>query len=87
MNGIRVMALLACAAAAWVALPIVRAFRRRNGPQAPGPSAASNPESAGDAAEQAVRRWREREVSCPRCGPRPESEALYCSSCGQELVD
>jgi len=23
--------------------------------------------------------------SCPRCGPRPESDALFCSSCGRQL--
>lgn len=24
-------------------------------------------------------------VSCPNCGPRPESDALFCSSCGHGL--
>jgi double zinc ribbon protein len=23
--------------------------------------------------------------SCPKCGPRPESDALFCSSCGRPL--
>lgn len=23
--------------------------------------------------------------SCPGCGPRPESDALFCSSCGRQL--
>jgi hypothetical protein len=23
--------------------------------------------------------------SCPRCGPRPESDALFCSNCGDRL--
>jgi hypothetical protein len=25
-------------------------------------------------------------VSCPGCGPRPESNALFCSSCGRPLA-
>lgn len=24
-------------------------------------------------------------VSCPSCGPRPESDSLFCSSCGRRL--
>src|SRR5258706_14688457 len=24
-------------------------------------------------------------ATCPRCGPRPEPDALFCSSCGQSL--
>lgn len=26
-------------------------------------------------------------IACPACGPRPESDALFCSSCGQVLVE
>ncbi len=25
-------------------------------------------------------------IRCPRCGPRPESDALFCSSCGRSLT-
>jgi hypothetical protein len=25
--------------------------------------------------------------TCTTCGPRPESDALYCSSCGRRLGD
>jgi hypothetical protein len=35
-----------------------------------------------DAAEAAVLAYRERLKSCARCGPRPEPDAGYCSSCG-----
>lgn len=42
---------------------------------------------ASDRAEEAIRRARQggRRV-CPTCGPRPESNAAYCSSCGRSLV-
>lgn len=39
----------------------------------------------GDAAEAAVRRSRARRLSCESCGPRPESNAIYCSACGRYL--
>jgi len=49
-------------------------------------------EEATDPAETLVARRRallERGVApamaCPRCGPRPESDALFCSSCGRRL--
>lgn len=37
-----------------------------------------------DPAEAAIRRYRDAS-SCARCGPRPEPDALYCSSCGNFL--
>ena len=45
-------------------------------------TASATPE---DAAEAAVRAYRSRLRSCARCGPRPEPDALYCSSCGSYL--
>jgi len=38
-----------------------------------------------DAAEAAVLAIRARLKSCARCGPRPEPDAVYCSSCGVYL--
>jgi len=38
-----------------------------------------------DAAERLIARMRARGTSCPTHGPRPESDALYCSDCGQYL--
>lgn len=35
-----------------------------------------------DAAEAAVRAYRARVHECARCGPRPEPDAVYCSTCG-----
>jgi hypothetical protein len=40
---------------------------------------------AGDAAEAAVLAYRRRVRECARCGPRPEPDASYCSSCGTYL--
>jgi hypothetical protein len=32
-----------------------------------------------------VRQLGETAVKCPACGPRPETDALFCSSCGRSL--
>lgn len=37
--------------------------------------------------EAAVRAHRQRLAGCPSCGPRPESDAVYCSNCGGYLND
>jgi hypothetical protein len=38
-----------------------------------------------DAVEAAVLAYRSRLHSCAQCGPRPEPDAVYCSSCGHYL--
>jgi cytochrome c-type biogenesis protein CcmI len=38
-----------------------------------------------DAAEAAVLRYRQHRMACGDCGPRPEPDAVYCSSCGRYL--
>jgi hypothetical protein len=48
-------------------------------------TAPSGDASADDAAEAAVLAYRARLKSCARCGPRPEPDAVYCSSCGTYL--
>jgi double zinc ribbon protein len=40
-----------------------------------------------DEIEAAVRAYRSRHASCPTCGPRPEPDAVYCSTCGRYLRD
>jgi len=45
----------------------------------------SSAETSDDAAEAAVLAYRARIKSCARCGPRPEPDATYCSSCGSFL--
>jgi hypothetical protein len=42
---------------------------------------------ASDRAEEVIRRARQQGGRvCPTCGPRPESNAVFCSSCGRSLV-
>lgn len=38
-----------------------------------------------DLAEEAILRYRKRAGGCATCGPRPEPDALYCSTCGRYL--
>jgi ribosomal protein L40E len=38
-----------------------------------------------DLVEATVLAYRARLKSCARCGPRPEPDAVYCSSCGSYL--
>lgn len=49
------------------------------------PGAMTAAPDAADAAERLIARMRSRSTSCPTHGPRPESDALYCSDCGQYL--
>lgn len=39
----------------------------------------------GDAAEQMIARMKSRTLVCAQCGPRPESDAIFCSDCGRYL--
>ncbi len=41
---------------------------------------------AGDAAEAVILQYRRRQLGCSVCGPRPESDAIYCSTCGRYLA-
>jgi hypothetical protein len=36
-------------------------------------------------AEEVILRYRRPKSSCEVCGPRPESDAVYCSTCGRYL--
>jgi hypothetical protein len=40
-----------------------------------------------DEIEAAVRAYRAEHVPCPTCGPRPEPDAIFCSTCGRYLRD
>ena len=60
-----------------VALGAIRAEER----------AAEGDGAAEDAAEELVRRAAEGKLTvCPKCGPRPEAEATFCSDCGGRLT-
>lgn len=39
-----------------------------------------------DELEAEIRRHRAGAVACPTCGPRPEPDAIYCSTCGTYLA-
>ena len=41
--------------------------------------------ATGDDVEAAITAWRARHPVCASCGPRPESDARFCSSCGRFL--
>ena len=43
------------------------------------------PADDADPVEAAIRRARDNQRSCGVCGPRPEPDATYCSSCGRYL--
>ena len=57
---------------------------RRDAHVASAPAARAGDE---DEIEAAVRAYREQRVACPTCGPRPEPDAVYCSTCGRYLRD
>lgn len=76
------------------ALAILRLESNDRGPAAAIPdSAATAPApgaSGGDAVEamiaDRVRTMQASSIRCRSCGPRPESDALFCSSCGRSLT-
>ena len=51
-----------------------------------GPAAVTEERPSDDEVEALVRSYREMRA-CPTCGPRPESDAVYCSNCGRYLRD
>lgn len=42
-------------------------------------------EAEEDDLEARIRAYRAERPACDRCGPRPEADAIFCSSCGQYL--
>lgn len=59
----------------------VRAMRRETLP------AAVTTPPTDDELEAAVLAYRQQSHNCPACGPRPESDAAFCSNCGRYLHD
>jgi hypothetical protein len=57
---------------------------------APPPAAAGETAPEADAVEgliaQRVRQLTGQAVQCPACGPRPEGDAIFCSTCGRSLT-
>jgi len=67
------------------ALAELRAADARDAAAMPVVVAALSTADADDPVEAAIRRARENQRSCGACGPRPEPDATYCSSCGRYL--
>lgn len=59
-------------------------------PAAAGQAAGASPDGGGDPLEAMiaarVRTLQAAAIRCPTCGPRPESDALFCSHCGRSLA-
>ena len=66
------------------ALSILRAEPAPAPPPAVGDDAPTDPVEAMIA--DRVRRLAGELIRCPGCGPRPETDALFCSSCGRSLT-
>lgn len=74
---------LALVALAFVLAPILRARTSARGGDA---ATGGGPDAVSDAeVEEALAEYRRGRRSCPRCGPRPEADAAYCSNCGTRL--
>lgn len=92
MAALIVGTLLALAALAYVLYPLFVEPRSEVGPAwhaAEEPSARAEATEGGlpdDAVEAAIRRARNAVLACASCGPRPEPDAAYCSSCGRYLA-
>jgi hypothetical protein len=63
----------------------VQAMRREDARPAEAP--AGDGAEADDEIEAAVRAYRAQHAACPTCGPRPEPDADFCSTCGRYLHD
>jgi hypothetical protein len=87
---------LALAALAYVLWPLIAADGRsgqrgrpRGSPLPEGDAVTVPPAplpEAEDPVEAEIRRARAQLRVCPACGPRPEPDARYCSSCGAALA-
>jgi hypothetical protein len=79
--------LLAVGALAYVLYPLV-APRTRRASAIAAPALATR-DVTDDEIEEAVRAYRATHHvgggSCPICGPRPESDPVFCSTCGRRL--
>ncbi|MFN5154379.1 MAG: zinc ribbon domain-containing protein [Gemmatimonadota bacterium] len=62
--------------------PALAEVRAREGN---GTATATSAAASSDAAERLIARMRTRRTACGGCGPRPEPDALFCSSCGGYL--
>jgi hypothetical protein len=80
--------LLAVGSLAYVLYPLLARKGERTRSSAPGAATGAVRDVTDEEIEAAIRSYRARAssgVSCPACGLRPESDAIYCSSCGRRL--
>jgi hypothetical protein len=77
VTGLVAATVLAALAIAWVLWPALAPPRA-----APAGSAAVSDADL----ESVIGRYRTAHRDCPSCGPRPESDAMYCSRCGRYLA-
>ena len=64
----------------------VTAMRVRDAGEAAAPTDGGPAASIHDEVEARIRRHRVAAPSCAQCGPRPEPDAIYCSTCGRYLA-
>jgi hypothetical protein len=62
------------------------AMRAESASEAQGVRTAQAPETDIDPAEAVIRKYRLPSRRCVTCGPRPEPDAVYCSTCGAYLA-
>ena len=74
--------ILAVGALAFVLHPLFFDVSRRRPPARETVGAPAVPAHSGDPIEDRVRAWRASHRECRTCGLRPESDAIYCSTCG-----
>jgi hypothetical protein len=81
--------LLALGSLAYVLYPLLARKGAGSGSRPRTTAAAQGRDVTDEEIEAAIRSYRARAssgVSCSVCGLRPESDAIYCSSCGRRLA-
>jgi hypothetical protein len=82
-HALLVAVIIAVACLVYVLYPLIGRARATLGSEGVKPRAISD-----DEIEAAIRSYRATHRAggaCPVCGPRPESDAVFCSSCGRRL--
>jgi hypothetical protein len=70
------------------AIDAMRRGGERSGPAVRSDAAPSETVPSDEEIEATIQAYRRRrEAGCPACGPRPEPDAVFCSTCGRYLRD
>ncbi len=81
---------LALLCLAYVLYPVVSGRRPQAGPVGSSESLGARTGVTDEEIEAAITAYRSKHVigdRCATCGPRPESNAVFCSNCGRRLVN